>query len=566
MSSLEPIKIWVTSAGPNPWKPVIILEELGIPYELKLLSWEEVLGSEYKKINPNGKVPGSAFSTGRSFPPSSTATTSKPFVSWVSSMPILKGRTSLLATSSTFPHPISPTSTLGTSWQDFLASSESLIPLLKEMSTTARPAGMLALISALLVIWLAYQCLYWLYALRKHRKLASESGWPSMTSLVHVNDTLYILTHKVAASVTKWAPLDLIRTWFPWSILLRVWHAGYEPFQAIQSDSFIITSSSGNMLLTCDPEVCQQIFARSHDFKAPIETLYIYNIYGPTLAASKEEHWRRIRKVTTPYFNTETNTTVWRERLEKTDELTKTWSNDGIPITDVKKKVAAKLIIGVIAKVFFGETIHLEDCRSGPRTTKNDEKSFSEALLKLGDRPYNEWKRHMLRMHDQTSLGLTKSDTQNRFKTLLGSLISAGNTEDVHSEKPLHLSQDEVLGNIFFFMLAGHNTASTVTSFAILLLTLHTDVQSKLQGELDTAIGGRSHSDWNLRQDFQPLYAGYLGAIVKETLCLYTPVEWLPKRAQSDTTIVDGSGRTCFIVEGPICMLDFAAMFRHPRY
>jgi glutathione S-transferase len=47
------------AAGPSPWKPVIVLEELGIPSDLKLLSWEQVMGDEYKKINPGGKVPGS---------------------------------------------------------------------------------------------------------------------------------------------------------------------------------------------------------------------------------------------------------------------------------------------------------------------------------------------------------------------------------------------------------------------------------------------------------------------------------------------------------------------------
>jgi len=53
----KPIKIWVASAGPNPWKPVILLEELEIPYELKLLSWEDLMSKEFAQINPGGKVP-----------------------------------------------------------------------------------------------------------------------------------------------------------------------------------------------------------------------------------------------------------------------------------------------------------------------------------------------------------------------------------------------------------------------------------------------------------------------------------------------------------------------------
>ncbi|KAK2814047.1 hypothetical protein FQN50_000451 [Emmonsiellopsis sp. PD_5] len=38
-------------------QPVIILEELSLPYELELLSWQELAGEEFAKINPGGKVP-----------------------------------------------------------------------------------------------------------------------------------------------------------------------------------------------------------------------------------------------------------------------------------------------------------------------------------------------------------------------------------------------------------------------------------------------------------------------------------------------------------------------------
>ncbi|PVI08312.1 glutathione transferase [Periconia macrospinosa] len=53
----KPIKIWVSSAGPNPWKPVIICEELGLEVELELLSWKGLSSPEFKNVNPNGKVP-----------------------------------------------------------------------------------------------------------------------------------------------------------------------------------------------------------------------------------------------------------------------------------------------------------------------------------------------------------------------------------------------------------------------------------------------------------------------------------------------------------------------------
>ncbi|KAH7106030.1 glutathione S-transferase [Auriculariales sp. MPI-PUGE-AT-0066] len=55
--ALKPINIWTTSSGPNGWKPLIILEELGIPYTVTGLTFAQLIAPEFKKLNPGGKVP-----------------------------------------------------------------------------------------------------------------------------------------------------------------------------------------------------------------------------------------------------------------------------------------------------------------------------------------------------------------------------------------------------------------------------------------------------------------------------------------------------------------------------
>lgn len=54
MSSLKPILLYGHKGGPNPGKVAIVLEELGVPYKL---TFPEVKGESYLKINPNGRVP-----------------------------------------------------------------------------------------------------------------------------------------------------------------------------------------------------------------------------------------------------------------------------------------------------------------------------------------------------------------------------------------------------------------------------------------------------------------------------------------------------------------------------
>ncbi|KAL2285803.1 hypothetical protein FJTKL_07522 [Diaporthe vaccinii] len=43
--------------GPNPWKVVIVLEELQVPYEIKSFKFEEIKKKPFIDINPNGRVP-----------------------------------------------------------------------------------------------------------------------------------------------------------------------------------------------------------------------------------------------------------------------------------------------------------------------------------------------------------------------------------------------------------------------------------------------------------------------------------------------------------------------------
>ncbi|KAI1378856.1 glutathione S-transferase [Hypoxylon crocopeplum] len=57
MSSLKPILVWGHNMGPNPLKIHIILEELDIPFEYKVIEFNEMKKEPYVSINPNGRVP-----------------------------------------------------------------------------------------------------------------------------------------------------------------------------------------------------------------------------------------------------------------------------------------------------------------------------------------------------------------------------------------------------------------------------------------------------------------------------------------------------------------------------
>ncbi len=145
------------------------------------------------------------------------------------------------------------------------------------------------------------------------------------------------------------------------------------------------------MLLTCDAHLIRQVLNRAHDFHAPVEVLSLYNLYGPTLAASEGEQWRLYRKISTPFFNTRTHARVWRESLEKAGRVAGQWERGsgrsggsgarGTRVEDVKGEIMSKLNLRVIAKIFYGRELeYARDDATRDVKPAGHALTFSEAI------------------------------------------------------------------------------------------------------------------------------------------------------------------------------------------
>ncbi|KAI8934954.1 hypothetical protein NX059_008620 [Plenodomus lindquistii] len=56
MSSIKPLKLY-GKAGPNPPKIIMMVEELGLPYEVQPLGFPDLKKPEFLAVNPNGRMP-----------------------------------------------------------------------------------------------------------------------------------------------------------------------------------------------------------------------------------------------------------------------------------------------------------------------------------------------------------------------------------------------------------------------------------------------------------------------------------------------------------------------------
>ncbi|KAF1387109.1 hypothetical protein PFLUV_G00101850 [Perca fluviatilis] len=95
----------------------------------------------------------------------------------------------------------------------------------------------------------------------------------------------------------------------------------------------------------------------------------------------------------------------------------------------------------------------------------------------------------------------------------------------LHSEEPPSrrpqkkmMTEDEVVGQAFVFLLAGYETSSNTLAFTCYLLAIHPECQRKVQEEVDDFFTRHESPDYTNVQELK-----YLDMVISETLRLYPP-------------------------------------------
>lgn len=129
------------------------------------------------------------------------------------------------------------------------------------------------------------------------------------------------------------------------------------------------------------------------------------------------------------------------------------------------------------------------------------------------------------------------------------------------------LTDDEVLGNAFVFILAGHETTANAIYFSLLFLAMQTSSQRHLQADLEEIFAGRSISQWDYDRDLPKLFGGMAGAVLAEELRLVPPIIAIPKSTQKDSPqSLTIDGKKCVVPGDTLISLCASAIHRNPQY
>jgi cytochrome P450 len=134
------------------------------------------------------------------------------------------------------------------------------------------------------------------------------------------------------------------------------------------------------------------------------------------------------------------------------------------------------------------------------------------------------------------------------------------------SEQTISLSDSDVMGNLFMFIIAGHETSANSIHFSIILLALHPPLQRKVQHELATIFQGRPVSAWSYDVDLKQLFNSLLAAVLNEELRLIGPVIAIPKMVSSTPQRLSINGRDCIFPAETMIRLCVCSVHHNPNF
>jgi cytochrome P450 len=188
---------------------------------------------------------------------------------------------------------------------------------------------------------------------------------------------------------------------------------------------------------------------------------------------------------------------------------------------------------------------------------------------KIAWESFTEWGKYMREMYQDKKAEI-RAGEKHEGMDLMGALVSGAGikaNQDPEKADAQLLTDSEILGNAFVFILAGHETAANTLHFAMLYLAMNWSTQEMLQKDLDSIFEDRSIDQWDYDQDVPKLFGGMCGAVMNEELRLIPPVVGIPKcTLKGSPQPLTLSGRRYIIPEGSAINLITVASHRNPKY
>jgi len=303
--------------------------------------------------------------------------------------------------------------------------------------------------------------------------------------------------------------------------------------------------------------------------------------FGKNIITTEGDVWRLHRKIVSPAFSESNNKLTWSEAKRITLNLTDVlWKDqDTIKVKNVHE-ITVTLALYIISSAGFGKPISFDentDIPPGHTMTFKDALHIVSIDMTLGIavpnwamgltnrlrtywEAYQNFMQYMREMINDRRVSGKGTDGVDLFSNLL-----EGNSNGEDDSSSARLSESELIGNIFMFLLAGHETTANTLCFALGLLALHQEEQEDLYQQIISVLQANRDPRY---EDLNSLK--HCLAVIYETLRLFPPAPRIVKQATEDailtTTNEAGEQIAVTVPKGSEIGIRIGALQRNPRY
>ncbi|EGN92850.1 hypothetical protein SERLA73DRAFT_98604, partial [Serpula lacrymans var. lacrymans S7.3] len=330
-----------------------------------------------------------------------------------------------------------------------------------------------------------------------------------------------------------------------------------------------------------DAAVIKEVVWSRGRFPKPLHQYTILTFFGGNIVVSEGDEWKRYRKIVAPAFSDRNNRLVWNETCRiMLDLFDNVWAGKDEITVDHGVDLTLPIALFVIGAAGFGRNISWQEDAIIPPGHKM---TFKDALhivttnlvLKL---TVPKWAFGLTKRLQRTWLAFEElerylyemiqarknAEIKEERHDLFNSLLAANDDADLSSDE-VRLSDSELVGNIFIFLVAGHETTAHSLCFALAMLALYPDEQEILHQHIKGVLpDGRIPA----YEDMTQLTRSF--AVFNEALRMFPPVTGIPKSFAEDTSFVTpnaaGENTTVTIPRGAVMSLDVPGLHYNPRY
>ncbi len=323
-------------------------------------------------------------------------------------------------------------------------------------------------------------------------------------------------------------------------LILEDWHREY-------GDLYQFKLGPQRAVVVADPEMIRKFlgarpeeFARLDGIRQTIEEMGVEGLFS-----AEGEQWRRHRQLATRTFDVRHLREFFPTMTKVTQRLHNRWQRlaAGGASLDVQKELM-RYTVDITANLAFGYDMNtLEE--EGDQIQRHLERVFPMIAYRAF-MPLRHW--NYLKLPADRALERSLAELRlsvNHFidnarqqmaadpalwerpQNLLQALLAAHAGEDVE------LSDSEIYGNVFTFLLAGEDTTANSMAWMLYFIAKYPEVQRQMQAEADAVLAGDT-----MVTDYQKIRElSYIEAVAHETMRFKPVATFIALQALTDVTV-----------------------------